>query len=208
MCLLSCILIYFFLQVPHCYKNELNPKKYLLKYFFLNITEIVGGYNARDNAVMLSEFKQQIGYFKGGWFFFSFSFFSWLPAIKQVIIIWSKKCFTGKNIAVSKITPKSTIYRLIERFSCCEESFRVLKKVQQVSGPCPKGYSAAGSGHHHCRACSGVVAGKCECIWMCCEMKPFGGWPVVKNDKDATCLQDKHQRQADVQDSGLTHNFA
>ena len=51
-----------------------------------------------------------------------------------------------------------------ERFNCCEEGFRAPKKVQQAPGPSAKADSAAGSGHHQYRACSGMAAGRCEGI--------------------------------------------
>ncbi len=56
--------------------------------------------------------------------------------------------------------------------------------------------SAVGSEHLQCRACSGMAAGRCECIWMHSEAKTFGGWPDVK--KRATSLQEKHQEQTDI----------
>ena len=70
-----------------------------------------------------------------------------------VIIALHKKGFTGKDIAASKIVPKLTIlsdHQKLkgERFNCCEEGFRMPKKVQQAPGPSPKVDSAAGSGHH------------------------------------------------------------
>ena len=55
-----------------------------------------------------------------------------------VIIALHKKGFTCQEIAAGKIATKSTIYRIIknfkERFNCCEEGFRVPKKVQQAPG--------------------------------------------------------------------------
>ena len=129
----------------------------------------------------------------------------WLPARKHVpsSLLWvsQAKGFTGKDIAASKIAPKSTIYQELqgERFNCCEEGFRVLKKVQQVPGPSPKVDSAAVSGHHQYRACSGMAAGSCECFCMHSEAKTFGGCPgVKKGSKEATSLQDKHQGQTDI----------
>ena len=44
-----------------------------------------------------------------------------------VIIALHKKVFTGKDIAASKITPKSTIYQIIKNFK--ESSSIVLKKA-------------------------------------------------------------------------------
>ena len=43
---------------------------------------------------------------------------TWLPARKHVlsIIALHKKGFTGKDIAASKIAPKSSIYRIIKNF--------------------------------------------------------------------------------------------
>ncbi|KAG2458046.1 PLCD1 phosphodiesterase, partial [Polypterus senegalus] len=83
---------------------------------------------------------------------------------KRTIIALHKKGFTGKDIAASKIAPESTIYRIIRNFkervsNCCEEGFRVPKKVQHAQGLSHKVDSAAGLGHHQCRACSGMAAG-------------------------------------------------
>ena len=44
-----------------------------------------------------------------------------------VIIAWHKKSFTGKDIAASKIAPKSTIYRIIKNFK--ESDSIVVKKI-------------------------------------------------------------------------------
>ena len=42
---------------------------------------------------------------------------SWLTARKRAVIIaLHKKGFTGKDIAASKIVPKSTIYQIIKNF--------------------------------------------------------------------------------------------
>ena len=94
---------------------------------------------------------------------------------RAVLIALHKTGFTGKDIAASKIAPKSTIYRIIKNFkkwfNCCEEGFRAPKKVQQAPGPSPKVDSAAGSGHHQYRACSGMEAGRCECICTHSEAK-------------------------------------
>lgn len=52
------------------------------------------------------------------------------------------------GIAATKITPIADHQVLQgERFSCCEEGFRVPKKVQQAPGPSRNGVSAAGSGN-------------------------------------------------------------
>uniref|UniRef100_A0A4W5MYG4 Si:ch211-80h18.1 n=1 Tax=Hucho hucho TaxID=62062 RepID=A0A4W5MYG4_9TELE len=68
------------------------------------------------------------------------------------------------------------------------------KKVQQAPGPSPKVDSAAGLGHHQYRACSGMAAGRCECICTHSEGKTFGGWPgVKKGSKEATSLREEHQ---------------
>ena len=48
-----------------------------------------------------------------------------LPARKHFAL--HKKCFTGKDIAASKIAPKSTIYRIIKNFK--ESGSIVVKKV-------------------------------------------------------------------------------
>ena len=42
---------------------------------------------------------------------------------------------------------------------------------RRLQGPSPKVDSAAGSGHHQYRACSGMAAGRCECICMHSEAK-------------------------------------
>ena len=54
------------------------------------------------------------------------------------------------------------------------------KKVQQAPEPSPKVDSAAGSGDNQYRACSGMAAGRCECICTHSEAKTFVGWPGVK----------------------------
>ena len=86
---------------------------------------------------------------------------------RAVIIALNKKGFRGKDIAASTIAPKSTIYQIIKNF---KESGSIVmnasKKVQQAPGPSPKVDSVAGSGHHQYRACSGMAAGRCECICM------------------------------------------
>ena len=67
-----------------------------------------------------------------------------------------------------------------------------MKKVLQAPGPSPKVDSAAG-------ACSGIAAGRFECICTHSEAKTFGGWPgVKKGSKEATSLQEKHQGQTDI----------
>jgi transposase len=68
----------------------------------------------------------------------------------RAVIALHKKGFTGKDIAASKIAPKSTTYRLIKNF---KESGSI--GVKKASGPprnSPKVDSAAGSGHHQYRA--------------------------------------------------------
>ena len=70
---------------------------------------------------------------------------------RAVIIALHKKGFTGKDIAASKIAPKSTIYWIIKNFK--ESGSIVVTKIQQAPGPSPKVDSAAGSGHHQYRAC-------------------------------------------------------
>ena len=72
--------------------------------------------------------------------------------------------------------------------------FKVPKKVQQASGPSPKVDSAAGSGHHQYRACSGMAAGRCECICTHSEAKTFGGWPGVKKGSKDPLLSRKNIR--------------
>ncbi|XP_058624165.1 activin receptor type-1B-like, partial [Onychostoma macrolepis] len=59
--------------------------------------------------------------------------------------------------------------------------------------------SAAGSRRLQCRACSGMAAGRCECICVHSEPRTFGGWlGVKKGSKEATFLQEKHQGQIDI----------
>ena len=124
-----------------------------------------------------------------------------------VIIALHKKGFIGKDIAASMIAPKikhlSDHQELQgERFNCCEEGFRAPKKVQQAPGPSSKVDSAAGSGNHQYRACSGMATGigsAQECICTHSEAKTFGGWPGVKKGrKEATSPQEKHQGQTDI----------
>uniref|UniRef100_A0A8C7VEA5 Choline transporter-like protein n=1 Tax=Oncorhynchus mykiss TaxID=8022 RepID=A0A8C7VEA5_ONCMY len=44
-----------------------------------------------------------------------------------------------------------------------------------------------------------MAAGRCECICTHSEAKTFGGWPgVKKGSKEATSLQEEHQRQTDI----------
>ncbi|CDR18259.1 unnamed protein product, partial [Oncorhynchus mykiss] len=67
---------------------------------------------------------------KGGWCLESLFFLCqpWLPARKRAVIIaLHKKGFTGKDIAASKIAPKSTIYRIIKNFK--ESGSIVVKKA-------------------------------------------------------------------------------
>ena len=113
-----------------------------------------------------------------------------------------KKGFAGKDIAASKIAPKSTIYRIIKNFrenGSIVEGFRAPKKVQQAPGPSPKVDSAAGSRHHQYIACSGMPARRYECICTHSEEKTFGGWPGVRmGSKEATSLQEKYQGQTDI----------
>ena len=51
---------------------------------------------------------------------------SWLPARKLVPSSLHRKGFTGKDIAASKISPKSTIYQIIKNFK--ESGSIVVKK--------------------------------------------------------------------------------
>ncbi|KAA8593581.1 hypothetical protein FQN60_009697 [Etheostoma spectabile] len=98
-----------------------------------------------------------------------------------------KKGFTGQDIAASKISPinhLSTIKNFKVRGSvCCEEGFRASKKVQQASGPSPKVYSAAGLGHHQCRACSGMAAGRRDKDWT-----PEDWGKVIFSDESPSLL--------------------
>jgi hypothetical protein len=114
---------------------------------------------------------------------------------KNSVIALRKKCFTGKDIAASKIAPKSTFYRIIK-----ESGSIVVKKAsgrprKSSKRPSPTVDSAAGSGHHQYRACSGMAAGRCECICTHSEAKTFG---VKKGSKEASSLQEKHQGQTDI----------
>ena len=78
-----------------------------------------------------------------------------------------KKGFTGKDIAASKIAPKSTIYWIIRNF---KESGSIVmtkasvhpKKSSKHQDHLLKSILAAGSRHHQYRACSGMAAGRCE----------------------------------------------
>ncbi|KAL7863509.1 hypothetical protein SRHO_G00124930 [Serrasalmus rhombeus] len=47
-----------------------------------------------------------------------------------------------------------------EWFNCSEEGFSVPKTVKQASGLSPKEDAATRSGHHQCRACSGMAEGR------------------------------------------------
>ena len=119
-----------------------------------------------------------------------------------VIIALHKKGFTGKDIAASKIAPKSTIYQIIKNFK--ESGSIVVKTAAERRRKASKRQDRLLKwirlqGHHQYRACSGMAAGRGECICMHSEAKPFGGWPgVKKGSKEATALQEKHQGQTDI----------
>ena len=68
------------------------------------------------------------------------------------------------------------------------------KKVQQAPGPSPKVDSAAGSGHHQYRACSGMAAGRCECICTHSEVKTFGDGLVSRGAAKKPLLSRKNIR--------------
>lgn len=71
------------------------------------------------------------------------------------------------------------------RFRCYGEGFRMSKKVHQMPAPSPK---VAQLRYHQCRTCSGMAAGRRECVCT----KTFEGWPgVKKGNKEATSLQEK-----------------
>ncbi|CAB1432970.1 unnamed protein product [Pleuronectes platessa] len=73
-------------------------------------------------------------------------------------------------------------------------SGRPRKSPAPAPGPSPKVDSAAGSGHHQCRACSGTTAGRCECICTHSEAKTLGGWPGVKKGRKKPLLSRKNIR--------------
>uniref|UniRef100_A0A3Q2PJM3 Uncharacterized protein n=1 Tax=Fundulus heteroclitus TaxID=8078 RepID=A0A3Q2PJM3_FUNHE len=56
-----------------------------------------------------------------------------------------------------------------------------------------------GWGYQQCRACSGMAAGRRECICTHCEAETLGARPGLKEgSKEATSLQEKHQGQTDI----------
>ena len=75
---------------------------------------------AGDHSVMLIEFEQQTGSFKRrvvlGIIVLPLSTMVACKETRSVIIVLHKKDFTGKDIAASKIAPKSTIYQIIKNF--------------------------------------------------------------------------------------------
>uniref|UniRef100_A0A8C8II28 Heat shock 70 kDa protein 12A n=1 Tax=Oncorhynchus tshawytscha TaxID=74940 RepID=A0A8C8II28_ONCTS len=84
---------------------------------------------------------------------------------------WSSQGMLRMNPDAMNALFKPTIDHIIqhlklqeERFNCCDEGFRAPKKVQKAPEPSPKVDLAAGSGHHQYRACSGMAAGRYECI--------------------------------------------
>ena len=86
---------------------------------------------AGDHSVMLIEFEKQTGSFKRrvvlGIIVLPLSTIVTCKETSSVIIALHKKCFTGKDIADSKIAPKSTIYRIIKNFK--ESGSIVVKKT-------------------------------------------------------------------------------
>lgn len=52
-------------------------------------------------------------------------------------------------------------------------------KAQKAPGPSPQAISAAGSGHHECKAYLGMAAGMCECICTRNKVKTIGRQPGV-----------------------------
>lgn len=118
---------------------------------------------------------------------------------RAAIIALHKHFFTGKEIVATKISPKSTIYRIIKNFK--ERCSIVVKNSSgRPRKSCPKEDSAAGSECHQCRACSGMAAGRYERICTHSETKTFERWPSVKKgSKEATSLKKKtHQGQIDL----------
>ena len=77
---------------------------------------------AGDHSVMLIEFEQQTGRFKTRVVLGIIV----LPLATMVSAL-HKKCFTGKDIAASKIAPKSTIHRIIKNIK--ESGSIVVKKA-------------------------------------------------------------------------------
>ena len=119
---------------------------------------------------------------------------------RAFIIALHKKGFTGKDIDAIKIAPKSTIYRIIKNF---KESGLIV--VTKASGRPRK------SSKHQDRLLKliqlrdqGTTSTERAQEWQqagvsAAEAKTFGGWPgVKKGSKEATSLQEKHQRQTDI----------
>ncbi|KAL7854680.1 hypothetical protein SRHO_G00168700 [Serrasalmus rhombeus] len=122
---------------------------------------------------------------------------------RAVIIALHKNGLTGKSIAARKIAPQSTIYRIIKNFK--ERGSIVAKKAPGRPRKTSKrqdrllSVSATGSGYQQCRVCSGMAAGRCECICTHCEAETLGARPGLKEgSKEATSLQKKHQGQTDI----------
>ena len=118
---------------------------------------------------------------------------------RAVIIALHKKGFTGKDIAASKIAPKSTIYRIVKNF---KESGSIV--VKKTSGHPRKSSKSQDrllklSPLRDRGTTSTELAqewpGRCECICTHSEAKTFG---VKKDSKDTTSLQEKHQGQTDI----------
>ena len=124
--------------------------------------------------------------------------------IRAVIIALHKKGFTGKDIAASKIAPKSTIYRIIKNF---KESGSIV--VKKASGRQRK------SSKHQDRLLKliqlwdrGTASTELAQEWQqagvsasahTVRRRTFGGWPgVKKGSKEATSLQEKHQGHTDI----------
>ncbi|KAA8584611.1 hypothetical protein FQN60_008396, partial [Etheostoma spectabile] len=95
----------------------------------------------------------------------------WLPAKKHLLssLLCTKRASQAKILLLVRLHLNQPFLNHQElqgeRFSCCEEGFRASKKVQHAPGPSPKVYSAAGLGHHHCRACAGMAAGGRDRDW-------------------------------------------
>ena len=113
---------------------------------------------------------------------------------RAVIIALHKNGLTGK-----RVSQLERLHLSRQRFHCCQKGSRAPKKDQQAPGPSLKSVSAAGSGYQQCRACSGMAAGRCECICTHCEAETLGARPGLKEgSKEATSLQKKHQGQTDI----------
>ena len=124
---------------------------------------------------------------------------------RAVIIALHKKGYTGKDIAASKIEPKSTIYQIIKNFK--ERGSIVVKKasgrprkLNKRQDRLLKLIQLQDRGTTSTElAQEWQQAGRYECIGTHSEAKTFEAWlGVKKGSKEATSLQEKHQRQVDI----------